>query len=158
MHAAHNMHVVQSIAAWASAGHGLVADIIDTSQEEGSLVAPGVSLRLDQLKAAYHALPGLLTRVVEAELARIPRALSHSLSQQTWTCIYLPQARARRSCRERNARPSPWSMMSVMAPPLWIDQCKCTALMLRSCDRCIVNIRNQRLDFCATHASTARLL
>ncbi len=81
-----------------SAGHGLVADIIDTSQEEGSLVAPGVSPRLDELKATYHALPGLLTRVVEAELARIPRALSNSLSQQTWTCVYLPQARAQRAC------------------------------------------------------------
>ncbi|KAK9821426.1 hypothetical protein WJX81_003661 [Elliptochloris bilobata] len=71
--------------------HGLVADIIDVNQEEGSLVAAGVSDRLDQLKAVYHALPGLLTRVVEAELARIPRALSHSLSQQTWTCVYVPQ-------------------------------------------------------------------
>ena len=74
------------------AGHGLVADIIDVKQEEGSLVAAGVSDRLDQLKAAYHALPGFLTRVVEAELARIPRALSHNLSQQTWTCVYVPQA------------------------------------------------------------------
>ena len=37
--------------------------------------------------------PGLLTRVVEAELARIPRALSHNLSAQTWTCVYVPQAR-----------------------------------------------------------------
>ena len=78
------------------AGHGLVADIIDVQQEEGSLVAAGVSDRLDQLKAAYHELPGALTRVVEAELARIPRALSHNLSQQTWTCVYVPQARALR--------------------------------------------------------------
>ncbi len=61
-------------------------------------MAPGVSPRLDELKATYHALPGLLTRVVEAELARIPRALSSSLSQQTWTCVYLPQARAQRAC------------------------------------------------------------
>ena len=82
------------------AGHGLVAEIIDVQEEEGSLVAAGVSDRLDQLKATYHALPGLLTRVVEAELARIPRALSHSLSQQTWTCVYVPQAR---SCT-----PLPW--------------------------------------------------
>lgn len=74
------------------AGHGLVANIIDVKQEEGSLVAAGVSDRLDQLKATYQALPGFLTRVVEAELARIPRALSHNLSQQTWTCVYVPQA------------------------------------------------------------------
>ena len=59
-------------------------------------MAAGVSDRLDQLKAAYHALPGALTRVVEAELARIPRALSHNLTQQTWTCVYVPQARALR--------------------------------------------------------------
>ena len=72
-------------------GHGLVADIIATSQEEGNLVAVGVSPRLDQLKATYHALPAVLTRVVEAELARIPSALSHNLSQQTWTCVYVPQ-------------------------------------------------------------------
>jgi hypothetical protein len=103
-----------------AAGHGLVADIIDTSQEEGSLVAPGVSPRLDELKAAYHALPGLLTRVVEAELARIPRALSSSLSQQTWTCVYLPQARAQRACLQSAWRsPGRCLVHATMKPSQW---------------------------------------
>ena len=66
-------------------------------------MATGVSDRLDQLKAAYHALPGCLTRVVEAELARIPRVLSHNLSQQTWTCVYVPQVLPRACLQYREA-------------------------------------------------------
>ena len=99
----HAIDILAQLSKACGAGHGLVADIIDVQQEEGSLVAAGVSDRLDALKGAYHALPGALTRVVEAELARIPRALSHNLSQQTWTCVYVPQVLSPACLRYREA-------------------------------------------------------
>ena len=44
------------------AGHLLIADVIDTDQEDGMMVAHGISERLDALKNAYHGLPDFLTR------------------------------------------------------------------------------------------------
>jgi hypothetical protein len=55
------------------------------------VVAHGISQRLDTLKATYHGLPDFLTCVVEAELARIPRALGDALRDQLWSIIYMPQ-------------------------------------------------------------------
>lgn len=72
------------------AGHALIADVIDTDQEDGMMVAHGISERLDALKAAYHGLPDFLTRVVEAELARVPRELSDALRHQLWSVVYMP--------------------------------------------------------------------
>ena len=69
----------------------MVSDVIDLDQDEGMLVAAGVSERLDALKQTYHGLPDFLTRVVRAELARIPRHLSDALAQQLWSIVYMPQ-------------------------------------------------------------------
>ena len=79
----------------ARAGHVLIGDVIDTDQEEGTLVAPGVSDQLDALKHTYHGLPDLLTKVVQAELARVPRHLSDALTAQLWSTIYMPQVEGR---------------------------------------------------------------
>ncbi len=71
----------------------MIADVIDPDQEEGMLIAAGVSDKLDALKHAYHGLPDFLTRVVEAEMGRIPRHLSDAFKQQLWSIIYMPQVR-----------------------------------------------------------------
>ena len=73
-------------------GHSLIADVIDPDQEEGMLIVAGVSDKLDDLKHTYHGLPDFLTRVVETEMARIPRHLSDAFKQQLWSIIYMPQA------------------------------------------------------------------
>ena len=70
----------------------MVSEIIDGSQEdEGFLIAHGVCEELDNLKHLYHGLPDLLTKVVEAEMERIPRAFRHGLSAQQWALMYMPQ-------------------------------------------------------------------
>lgn len=69
----------------------MIADVIDADQEEGMLIAAGVSEKLDGLKHTYHGLPDFLTHVVEAEMARIPRHLSDAFKQQLWSIIYMPQ-------------------------------------------------------------------
>lgn len=74
-------------------GHALIGDVIDTDQEEGMLVAAGVSDTLDSLKRTYAGLPDFLTQVVNAELARVPRHLSDALADQLWSIVYMPQAR-----------------------------------------------------------------
>ena len=72
-------------------GHALIGDVIDTDQEEGMLVAAGVSDTLDGLKQTYAGLPDFLTQVVNAELARVPRHLSDALADQLWSIVYMPQ-------------------------------------------------------------------
>lgn len=70
----------------------MISEIIDSDQEdEGFLIAHGVCEELDSLKHMYHGLPDLLTRVVESELNRIPRAFKHGLSSQQWSLMYMPQ-------------------------------------------------------------------
>ncbi len=44
------------------------------------------------LQATYAGLPDFLTRVVEGELSRIPRAFARGHPDQRWTIVYLPQA------------------------------------------------------------------
>lgn len=81
------IHVTSSPAA-----SQLISDIIDNQQaEEGFIIAYGICQELDDLKHLYHGLPDLLTRVVELELQRIPRALQYGLSIQKWTMMYMPQ-------------------------------------------------------------------
>lgn len=45
------------------------------------------------MQAMYAGLPDFLTRVVEDELARIPRAFARSHPDQRWTIVYLPQVK-----------------------------------------------------------------
>ena len=77
----------------AYAGHHLISQVIDADQEEGMMVAWGVSEELDHLKLTYHGLPDFLTAVVERELDRIPRHLSSEQRRQLWAILYMPQAR-----------------------------------------------------------------
>jgi hypothetical protein len=73
---------------------GLISEIVDAEQrDEGFLIARGVCDELDELKHLNHGLPDFLTRVVEAELQRIPRSLMYGLSLQQWTLIYMPQVK-----------------------------------------------------------------
>ena len=44
-------------------------------------------------QATYAGLPDFLTRVVEDELGRIPRAFARGHPEQRWTIVYLPQVR-----------------------------------------------------------------
>lgn len=75
-----------------AAACSLLADIVDFDQaDEGMIISHGVCCELDDLKHAYHGLPDFLTRVVEAELARIPRELRYGLAAQLWTMMYMPQ-------------------------------------------------------------------
>ncbi|CAL5228160.1 g11240 [Coccomyxa viridis] len=71
--------------------HHLISQVIDTDQEEGMMVAWGISEELDQLKLTYHGLPDFLTAVVERELDRIPRHLSNEQRRQLWAIVYMPQ-------------------------------------------------------------------
>lgn len=61
----------------------------------------GVCEELDQLRALFDDLPDLLTRVVEAELSRIPASVAQrNVAQgQLWSIQYLPQV----GCREQVA-------------------------------------------------------
>ena len=72
----------------------MISEIVDGSQEdEGFIISHGVCEELDNLKHLYHGLPDLLTKVVESEMDRIPRAFKHGLSNQQWSLMYLPQVR-----------------------------------------------------------------
>ncbi|KAL3151543.1 MutS protein msh5, variant 2 [Trebouxia sp. C0009 RCD-2024] len=74
------------------AGHSLVSDIIDFEQsEDGMMISYGVCEQLDDMKHTYHGLPDFLTKVVEQELARIPRQLGSLVNQQLWSILYMPQ-------------------------------------------------------------------
>ena len=55
------------------------------------LIAHGICRELDELKHLYNGLPDFLTKIVEEELARIPRALRYGLASQLWTMLYMPQ-------------------------------------------------------------------
>ena len=67
--------------------------MIDTDQEDGMIIAHGVSDVLDELKMAYAGLPSMLTHVVAKELEKIPGSLRRGLQQgqQMWSIIYMPQ-------------------------------------------------------------------
>ncbi|KAL4443274.1 hypothetical protein ABPG75_011011 [Micractinium tetrahymenae] len=74
--------------------HNLIATVIDCSRqaaEDGVLIRQGVSEDLDDLREAYCSLPDYLTQLVEAELRRIPRELSHGVEQHLWSIVYMPQ-------------------------------------------------------------------
>lgn len=43
------------------------------------------------MQGTYAGLPDFLTKVVEDELSRIPRAFARSHADQRWTIVYLPQ-------------------------------------------------------------------
>jgi hypothetical protein len=69
------------------AGHALIGDVVDTDQEEGMLVAAGVSAQLDGLKHAYRGLPDLLTQVSEGAVHTAAVALAaaaHPLPLGHW--------------------------------------------------------------------------
>lgn len=55
------------------------------------LISHGICQELDQLKHLYNGLPDFLTKIVEEEVARIPRELRYGLASQLWTMLYMPQ-------------------------------------------------------------------
>ena len=98
------------------AGHHLISQVIDTDQEEGMMVAWGISEQLDQLKLTYHGLPDFLTALVEAELERIPRHLSDAQRRQLWSIVYMPQVLPRSpNLSSKQPRSSPAALCCGMA-------------------------------------------
>jgi DNA mismatch repair protein MSH5 len=43
------------------------------------------------MKHLYYGLPDLLYRVVQQEMARIPRSLASAISHAAWSIVYMPQ-------------------------------------------------------------------
>ena len=73
-----------------------VDEIYELTDEDSeiytSYVRHGMCKELDDLRAMYHGLPGLLKRVRDAELERVPRALrKRDFEDTAISMVYLPQ-------------------------------------------------------------------
>eukprot|EP00963_Diacronema_lutheri_P000060 scaffold5_cov331-Pavlova_lutheri.AAC.3 len=78
--------------------HTLIGEILDLQELEESgedtsmVVSQGLSPELDEMKRQYSGLQDLLTKVVEAELSKIPACLQRpEWSQQQWSVVLIPQ-------------------------------------------------------------------
>ena len=78
--------------------HTLIGEILDLQELEESredttmVVSRGLSPELDEMKQQYSELQDLLTKVVEAELSKIPACLQRpEWSQQQWSVVLIPQ-------------------------------------------------------------------
>ncbi|GAB4818643.1 hypothetical protein N2152v2_005689 [Parachlorella kessleri] len=73
--------------------HNLISSVIDFGrEEEGMIVVSGVSEELDGMKVTYRAMPDYLSQLMDLELQRIPRELTHSLqAQHLGSIVYMPQ-------------------------------------------------------------------
>ena len=60
-------------------------------QEEGFLIASGVSESLDELKSMHGRLPAFLNAVLARELQRIPSALVRRHEDMEWSLAHVPQ-------------------------------------------------------------------
>ena len=63
----------------------------DPSPEDDFLVAPGVSGTLDEYKAVYGQLHGILNGVLGEELRRVPSELVRRHEDAEWDLVHLPQ-------------------------------------------------------------------
>lgn len=59
--------------------------------DDGMFVNDGICKELDEMKQIYLQLPDFLTKIVDQELKRIPRALGRHLGKQLWSIVYMPQ-------------------------------------------------------------------
>lgn len=62
----------------------------DGPKDEDFFVAAGVSQSLDDFKAMYYKLPGILDQFLRKELSRIPSALVRKHDKAEWTLVHLP--------------------------------------------------------------------